>query len=363
MDRRTLLKGSLALGAVGSGTLSASAAVDFAGKNITFIIPFAVAGGSDVWGRYIAPFIGKYLPGSPAVTVRNQPGGGSISGANVFAATAKPDGLTILGTSGSTQFPYLLGVPQVKYEYKDWRVVLAGPTGGVAYLSSKLGVGSVKELGKLKGKKLHYASQGLTSLDLVPLLGFRMLGLDVQHVTGFPGRGEGRLAFERGETSIDYQTSSAYIRSSLPLVKRGEAVPLFSWGVLDDNGNLQRDPNFKDLPHFEEAYEMVHGKKPAGIEWEVTRVFLVAGFPAQKLVLLPKGTPDDILEAYRASCRKMLTDTDYLAKHDEIIGEYRQLTDKGAEALFQAATTVSPDARTWVREFLQKEYNVDFSKV
>lgn len=362
MERRTLLKGALALGAAGSLPHRATAA-DFAGKQITFVIPFAVAGGSDVWGRYIAPFIGKHLPGSPNVTVRNQPGGGSISGANVFAATAKPDGLTILGTSGSTQFPYLLGVPQVKYEYKDFRVVLAGPTGGVAYVSSKLGVKSLKDIAKLKGKKLHYASQGLTSLDLVPLLGFRMLGLDVQHVTGFPGRGEGRLAFERGESDIDYQTSSAYIRSSMPLVKRGEAVPLFSWGTLDENGKLQRDPNFADLPHFEEAYEMVHGKKPSGVEWDVTRVFLIAGFPAQKLVLLPKGTPDDIVEAYRAACRKMLVDPEYLAKHDEIIGEYKQVTDKAAEALLTAATNVTPQAREWVRDLLVKEYKVNFDKV
>ncbi len=360
MNRRFLLAASAAI-ALTTGLPAQAQTVDFKGKTITMVIPFGVGGGSDVWGRFNATLLQKHLPGQPAVVVKNQPGGGSVSGANLFAATAKPDGMTVLGTSGSTQFPYLLGESHVKFDYKDWIPVLAAPTGGAAYISSKLGVKSLKELDKLKGVKMHYASQGLTSLDLVPLLGFRLLGLDVQHVTGFPGRGEGRLAFERGEMNIDYQTTSAYLRSSMPMVKSGQAVPLFSWGTLDKNGNLARDPNFPELPHFEEAYEMAFGKKPSGIEWDAMRAFLVAGFPAQKLLVLPKGTPDNIVEAYRAAVRAMLKDPEYLAKRDELIGEYDQITDKEGEALYKAATTISPDARQWVRDYLSKTYDVKFT--
>lgn len=358
MKRREFLAAVAAAGASGALSLPAHAA-DLAGKTITFIIPFGVGGGSDVWGRFVAQFLSKHMKGNPSIVVKNQPGGGSVGGANFFAATAKPDGLTILGTSGSTQFPYLLGEPRVKYEYKDWKLILAGPTGGVAYISPKTGVKSLADLKNVK-TPLHYASQGVTSLDLVPLLGFRMMGLDVKHVTGFPGRGEGRLAFERGETTIDYQTTSAYLRSSLPLVKKGEAVALFSWGVLDADGNLARDPNFPELPHFEEAYQIVHGKKPSGVEWDAMRAFLIAGFPAQKLLLLPKGTPDDIVEAYRVGVRGMIKDPEYLAKRDQTIGEYEQVTDAPGEKLFQSGITISPEARNWVRDFLTTNYQVGF---
>ncbi|MDB5651299.1 MAG: tricarboxylate transporter [Hyphomicrobiales bacterium] len=362
MNRRSLMVASAAVALMAGWAQPSWAAADFTNKTITMVIPFGVGGGSDVWGRFNAALLQKYLPGKPAVVVKNQPGGGSVSGSNIFAVQAKPDGLTVLGTSGSTQFPYLLGEPRVKYDYKDWKLVLAAPTGGVAYLSSKLGVKSLKDLGKLKGTQLHYASQGLTSLDMVPLLGFRLLGLDVQHVVGFPGRGEGRIAFERGEMDIDYQTTSAYLRSAMPLVKSGDAVPLFSWGVLDEHGNLARDPNFPDLPHFEEAYEIAMGKKPSGIEWEAFRAFLVAGFPGQKLLVLPKGTPDDIVEAYRNAVRQMVKDPEYIEKRDDLIGEYEELTDKPGEQLFKAATTISPEAREWVRNFLIKDYGVSFEK-
>jgi tripartite-type tricarboxylate transporter receptor subunit TctC len=360
MDRRQFLAGAAAL-STGVSFSPFAFGADFKNKTITMVIPFGVGGGSDVWGRFNAQLLQKHLPGNPGVVVKNQPGGGSVSGANLFAATAKPDGLTILGTSGSTQFPYLLGESHVKFDYKDWIPVLAAPTGGVAYISSKLGVTGLKDLDKLKGKKLFYASQGLTSLDLVPLLGFRLMGLDVQHVTGFPGRGEGRLAFERGEMTIDYQTTSAYLRSAAPMVKKGEAVALFSWGILDKSGKLARDPNFPDLPHFEEAYEIALGKKPSGIEWEAMRAFLVAGFPAQKLLVLPKGTSADIVETYRAAVRALVKDPEYLQKRDDLIGEYDEVTDKEGEELYKAATTITPEARNWVREFLTKNYDVKFT--
>lgn len=350
----------LALGAaaaVGLGS-PASAEVSFAGKTVEFIIPFSAGGGSDTWARFNAPLLGKYLPGNPTVVVVNEPGGGSTKGANLFAARAKPDGLSILGTSGSTQFPYLLGDPRVRYEYADWRIVLATPTGGVVYVNPDLGLKSTADIAMLKGQKLVYASQGATSLDLVPLLGFKLMGFDVQHVFGFKGRGDGRLAFERGETNIDYQTSSAYIKNVQPLVDSGAAVPLFSWGVLDEDGNLVRDPTFPDLPDFGEAYKTMTGNAPTGPDYDAYFAFFTAGFPAQKMLFLPKGTPDDIVAAYQAAVTAMKADPDYLATKEAVLGTYEQVTGKAADALYNKGTVISPELRKQVVDMLAADYGV-----
>jgi tripartite-type tricarboxylate transporter receptor subunit TctC len=335
----------------------ASAQASFEGETIEWIIPFSPGGGSDTWARFNAPFLSKYLPGNPTVVVINEPGGGSTKGANLFAARAKPDGLTILGTSGSTQFPYLLGDPRVRFDYKDWKVVMAAPTGGVVYTTPEL-ASSPEDIAKLKDQKLVYASQGATSLDLVPLLGFKMMGLDTQHVFGFKGRGDGRLAFERGEVNIDYQTSSAYIQSVQPLVDAGQAVPLFSWGALDADGNLVRDPTFPDLPHFGEAYEMLTGQAPSGPEYDAYLAFFTAGFPAQKLVVVPGETPDDIVAAYEKAVADMTADPDYQAAKEPVLGTYEQVTGDAAETLYQKGTTISPELRDQVVDLLESEYNV-----
>ena len=355
-----MLQASLLGAMVALGLATNAGAADFSGKTIEWIIPFPVAGGSDVWARFFAPVLSENLPGKPTVVVKNVPGGGSIVGANQFQSRAKPDGLTILGTSGSTQFPYLLGDPRVKYEYKDWIPVLASPTGGVVYINPETGVKGPGDLAKVKGRKMKYGSQGPTSLDLVPMLAFQILGLDVDPVFGMKGRGDGRLAFERGEALIDYQTTLAYLRNVVPLVKAGKAVPLFSWGVLNDKGEFVRDPTFPDLPHFAEFYEMAYGKKPSGIEFEVFKSFCVAGFAVQKPIFLLKGTPQDIVDAYVNALQKGISTPEFKEKSKEELGDYEQATGKAAAAMLKVALDVTPEARQWVRKWLTEKYDVKF---
>ena len=133
------------------------------------------------------------------------------------------EGTVIFGSSGSTQFPYLLGDPRVRYEYGDWEVVLASGTGGVAYLPriSPLKMDGLDANGACRASDFIYGSQGATRLDLVPLLAWEMLGLNVEPVFGIKGRGDGRLMFERGEANIDYQTSSSFLKRRPPLVEAG----------------------------------------------------------------------------------------------------------------------------------------------
>lgn len=335
-------------------------AADFSGETVEWIIPFKEGGGSDKWARVYVQHLSDALPGKPNVVVKNIGGGGSTTGTNQFAQRAKPDGLTILGTSGSTQFPFLLGDKRVQYDYADWHVVLASPTGGVVYVSPSLGVKGAGDFAKLKAADLKYGSQGATSLDLIPLLAFEMLGLDVQAVFGMKGRSAGRLAFERGETKIDYQTTSAYLKNVTPLVKDGKAVPLFSWGALDSNGNLTRDPTFPDLPHFAEFYKQVHGKDPSGDAFDAWKTFFAAGFPAQKMVFLPKGTSADIVKAYRDAFAAVIKRDDVKEALVKRLGKYEQAVHGDAEKLKKIATTVDDKSRDWVRNWLTEKYNTQF---
>ncbi|MFD1911065.1 Bug family tripartite tricarboxylate transporter substrate binding protein [Halodurantibacterium flavum] len=362
IDRRKFL-------AVAGGTVAATAlpvsfasaqGVSFAGRNIEWVIPFAEGGGSDAWARFLAPYLSRHLPGQPNVIIRNVPGGGSITGTNEFVARARPDGLTIIGTSGSTQFPYLLGDPRVRYDYSVLPPVLVSPTGGVVYLPARFGIEDASQLGQLADQELVYASQGATSLDLVPMLAFLVMGLNVRHVFGMTGRGDGRLAFERGEATIDYQTSAAYLSNVQPLVDAGEAVPMFSWGVLDAQGNVQRDPTFPDIPHFVEAYEMMHGEAPSGVEFDAYMAFFGSGFAAQKPVMLPQGTAPEIVATYREAFAAAVADPELQANKEAALGDYEQAVGDDVEGLYRVATTIDEEAREWVRQYLTETHGVTF---
>jgi hypothetical protein len=238
--------------------------------------------------------------------------------------------------------------------------VLASPMGTVVYGSPSLGIKGPQDLAKLKGQRLVYGSREATGTDLPMLLAFDMLGLELTPVYGIQGRGDGRLGFERGEFNIDRQTTIAYQKNVQPLVDRGTAVPLFSFGVFDAEGKLKRDPNFPDIPHFGEAYELVVGKPPSGPEWEAWKTFMAAGYNVSKALTLPEGTPADIRAAYDAAMAAIMSDPAALERLRGEIGDYQQGIGKDAAAFVKQASTIDPETDAWVRKWLTEEHDVKF---
>ena len=340
---------------------SARAETSFAGKTIIWTVPNSPGGGSGRIAQFLAPFLTKHLPGHPTISISYQPGGGSIRGANRFASHAKSDGLHLLITTGSTQLPFLLGDPRVKYDYKDWRIIMVMPTGGVVYTTPRLGIHGPSDIAKLADKRLIYANQGATSLDLIPLLAFRLLDLKVEHVFGYRARADGRLAFERGDVNIDYQTTPAFLENVRPMVENGTAVPLFSWGVLGKDGKLERDPTFPDLPNFDEVYETLRGKAPSGPEYETYMSIFTTEFLAQKMVFVPKDTPDAIVETYEAALKAIMEDPDYKEKVASVLGDYRLTIGEEAQTLFHRGTTIRHADRKSITRILA-DYGVNLSK-
>ena len=336
-----------------------AAAQDFAGKTVEYVIPFSESGGSAQWANFYAPLMSEALPGNPTVVVRYRPGAGSTAGANWFQENqGQGDGLLVFGDSGSTKFPYLLGDPRVRYEYKEWKPVLASGTGGVVYLPPDLGARYDGDMDDLQGEVYLYGSQGATTLDLVPLLAFKMLGLDVDPVFGVEGRGDGRLMFERGEANIDYQTSAAYLANVVPLVEQGLAVPIFSWGSLDDNGNIVRDPTFPDLPSFKEVCEATAGCETSGIAWDAYKAFFIAGFANQKTIYLPSSAPQELIDAYTAAFEAIKARPDFAEISAKELGKYPQQTGAAAVTATEQAITISPEAKQYVLDWLKEDYGI-----
>lgn len=339
---------------------STASAADFAGKKIEIIVPAGEGGGTDIWARMLAPLMEKNLPGHPTIVIRNIPGGASINGGNQFQLRAKPDGQTAFALAGSTILGYLFRDKRVKFNINEWIPIIASPMGTVVYGTPSLGITGPSDLAKLKGKPLLYGSREATGTDLPMLLAFDMLQLDLKPVFGVRGRGEGRLGFERGEFNIDRQTTIAYQQSVEPLIKAGKAVPLFSFGVFDAQGNLLRDPNFPEIPHFGEAYKAIHGKDPSGPAWQAWKTFMGAGYGVSKALVLPAKTPSDIVAAYQEAISKVMEDPEARAKLKEEIGDYKQGLGADAAAFVKQAATIDPAADTWIRTWLTKKYDVKF---
>jgi len=347
---------SLALAAPGAA--AAADKVDFSGKQIEIIVPFSPGGGTDVYVRALQPYLEKYLPGNPTILVRNIPGSRGIPGSNQFQARAKPDGTTVLASSASNVAAYVLENSKVQYKLREWEPIVVSPQGAVVYASPALGIKSGKELPKLKGQQLVFGGQGAAGAELRVIIPFQLMGLNVKHVWGM-NRGPVRLAFERGEMTINYDSTPGFKGGAAQLVKAGKAVPLFTLGILNDKGELVRDPNFPDLMNFAEAYQLMHdGKKPSGPGYDAWRSVMQMLVVMNKVLFLPAGTPDAIQKAWVDAVKKTFSDPQFEQKASSVIEGYPQFFGDAAKPVIKEATTFTPEAWKWLTNYLKKEHNV-----
>jgi tripartite-type tricarboxylate transporter receptor subunit TctC len=346
------------LGLVQAASPASGQAPYYAGKTIEILVPFPPGGGTDIETRVLVPFFEKHLDGTPRVTVRNMPGGGSILGANWYAQNAKPDGLQVLATSGSTVTPFILGVAQVRYDFSKWKLVKVNGVGGVVYVSPRTGIRKAEDLLK-PAQRLVYGGISATGLDLATLLLFEALGMDVRAVLGLEGRGPARLAFERGETTIDYQTTPAYLTQVAPLVKEGKAVPILSMGFVNERDQMVRDPAAPDLPTPLEAFELLHKRKPEGLlAWKAYMALVSAGFSFQKALWVPEGTPPEALRALHEAIDRMNRDPQFAAASQKVLEGYPILRGDQAEGAVHRSMSVAPDVKKFLGDLLRDKFNV-----
>ncbi|MBI4540837.1 MAG: hypothetical protein HY704_15145 [Gemmatimonadetes bacterium] len=327
-------------------------------KTLEVIVPFGPGGGTDTWARVIAPHLqGRLGPGS-SVQVVNIAGASGVGGANEFALRRRHDGFTLLVSSATPVLSFLLGEPMVRYDFRDFSAILASPAGGVVFVSPKLGVTSAAELPRT-GVPIVYGGISPTGTDLIMLVAFELLGLDVKTILGYNSRGATRMAFEQGETNIEFQIMATYLAHIKPQVEQGAVVPLFSFGILDEEGNVVRDPTVPELPSIRDVYVAISGHEPAGPLWEAYKAVLAAGFAVLKVLWVHDDAPPEAIEILRRAAGELTNDPAFLEAARMDVGEYPFYVGETAEQRFAVATDVSPAALEWLRSFLVDQHGVE----
>jgi tripartite-type tricarboxylate transporter receptor subunit TctC len=340
-----------------AGSATSAGAIDFAGQRIEMIVPFQEGGGADTWARFVARFLPDKLPGKPTVVVRNVPGGGAVIGANYFQQHAKPDGMMMLAVSSSVYFSYVLSPdnPRIKFDPKNYIGILGSPLGSLVYARSSTGLKTAADLTKKPAEPLVIPVQSATGGDIRTLLTLDMLNLKYEPVFGVTGN-DANMGILRGEYNIQRDNSAAYLATTASLAKSGEVNPLFSFGFQDGKG-IGRDPAFPDLPNFIEAYKIVHGKDPSGPQFEAWKTFFSGGVTTAKGLILPGGTPADILAAYDGAIKALVEDPEFQAAAKAELGGYPQVIGPEARAAITQAWTMTPETRAWIINWLKTRFN------
>lgn len=318
----------------------------FKGQQIDLVVGYSPGGGTDASGRLIAEFLGKYLPGSPSVVVRNMPGADGLVAGNYFATQAAPDGLSLIMGSGTQADPLHYRRPQSKYDPTTFRVVGGIGRGGTVLMINK---GSIE---RLRDPAKPPAVMG--SLGSIPRSGMiaaawgrRYLNWNLKWVIGYPGTNELFLAMDRGEVDM---TSTGNLFQIKKRLESGRYTILSQSGYLV-NGAFLRRPDFGDAPLLA---DLVRDKLTTGIVQQAFDYWSALA-NTDKWVALPSGTPDDIVKVYREAYQQVIADPAFIERGKAVSEDFVTESAADVEALFDKLGGATPEATGYLTRILQEQ--------
>jgi len=276
--------GALAgIGMAASPAAAQTGADFFNGKTVTYIVATAPGGGYDLYGRLVAEYMQKYLPGSTFL-VKNVPGAGHLVGTNTIYAS-KADGLTIGTFNTGLIYNQLIGLEGVKFDLtKMGWIGKASADPRIVVVSKESGIKSFEELTKLK-EPVNFSTAGVGSaayVETTVLLNVLKLPIKIQ--SGYNGNDD-QLAMRRGEII-------------------GTIASRSSWQSFVDNGYgvflAQMGGAQKDVPQLSTL-----------VADPIAKAFIALVESQGDLSRLTAGPPDipeDRLAALRDAYRKAMAD-------------------------------------------------------
>ncbi|MBI2859011.1 MAG: hypothetical protein HYX90_08030 [Chloroflexi bacterium] len=316
------------------------------------MVASAPGGGNDILTRVWARHLPRFLPGRPSVIVRNMPGGGGTVGGN-YAYQSKPDGLTFIVSAGSTNDAYMLGLSSVRYDFKKMNAIFLIPASAVYVASSAI----AKRPEDILSSKNSIFGHNYGTMAYVFLVAAEMLDIPLKTATlAYAGTGDARRALMSGEINLSADSGVAYQEFIGPLVAKGEITPLFQSGLMDEKGNVNKDPSLpSDVLTARELYEKLNGKPPSGIAWDAYQAF-VAGYC--KVMLSPPGMPDNVLDAWWNATDRILKDPDFRREIDPLVGPTASWQKGKAMAEAFKARSVDAKITQWVKETFANRYGI-----
>jgi tripartite-type tricarboxylate transporter receptor subunit TctC len=317
MDRRRFVVGSAATAAA-FATGPGQAQETYPARPVTFVNPFPPGGAVDVVARPLAGILEPIV--KQPVVIETKAGAAGQVGAQ-FAASAKPDGYTLLmhivSISGFAEVDKLFGRP-VKFTRDDFIPIarfIADPM--VLVVNDQQPYKTLKEFvddAKKRPNELIFSSSGLYgALHLPTALFMNAAGIQMKHL---PTAGGGpALTAILGNNS---QVLVSSIAAASGQMKAGKLRPLACFGA-------QRAPALPDVPTMKELGYNVE-------------FYLWVGMFA------PKGTPAPIVAFWRDAARQAAANEQFKAAMKNLGQDVAYLDQADFKAFWDADAKRVEDA-------------------
>jgi tripartite-type tricarboxylate transporter receptor subunit TctC len=296
--RKTVLAAIVVAMSMTSGAGAAGVEEFYKGRTVSLIIGYSVGSGYDIYARLLARFIGKYIPGNPAVIAQNMPGAGSLKAAMYVHGVAPKDGSVIATIGRSAPIEPLLGDAQFDGRSFTW----LGSIASNSSLCTSWHTTAIKTWQDAMSKPFALAGEGSGSdPDNFARILKNVFGAKVKLVTGYPGGTEMNLAIERGEVDGRCGWSWDSIKSTRPDWLRDKKINLLAVFSLQRAADIPADvPLIGDLARSDEQRQIL------GVH--------LAGQALGRPFFTSPGVPADRKAALRAAFDATMKDPDFVAE-------------------------------------------------
>ena len=264
----------------------AATAQGYPSKPITFIIPFAAGGDSDLSGRNVAVQAQKYLH-QPIVPVNRAGASGSIG--TMWVKNAAPDGYTLLVARIATHAILPALESKLPYKWNEFTMLsLIELNPYICFVRGDSSIRSALDLVNViraNPGKLNFATAGVgTSQNMASQYFMTLAGLTKDHAVGihFKGGGEVTTAVLAGQVHFACNNAPTVI----PQVRAGALRALFVTPA--------RLPEIPDVPSAAEA--------------GVPGMNAIVGWTA---LMGPPGLPREIVERWTVVFQQLARDPDW----------------------------------------------------
>jgi tripartite-type tricarboxylate transporter receptor subunit TctC len=205
-----------------------AAAQGYPSKPITFVIPFAAGGDSDLSGRNVAAHASKYLNNTPIIAVNRTGASGAIG--TMAVKNAAPDGYTLLVARIATHS--ILPALESKLQYKWNEFTMLSLIELNPYMCFVKGDSPIRSAAELVAElrrspgKLNYATAGQgTSQNMAAQYLLSLAGLTKDHAVGIHYKGGGEVTTAVLGGQVQFACNNA--PTVIPQVKAGAVRALF----------------------------------------------------------------------------------------------------------------------------------------
>ena len=343
--KKAVIGSLVCMAAVLGGQARADSVADFyRGKQVTMVIGYGPGGGYDIYGRIMAKYIGKHIPGNPTVIVQNMPGAGSMRATNYIYEVAPKDGTYMATFARNMPLIGLLKTnANIRFDPRKFTWLGSPSTYGddayILWARKDTRFKTIDDVLKDEEPRivLGATGEGGTGNDISLLLK-DILGLKIKLIPGYSDSGAINLAIERKELDGRFVGISS-LSSTKPdwLKPDGLVRPLLQFA------RRERHPDYPNVPTARE----LAGKDPRALA-----LIEIAEMPyiLSKPFVAPPGVPADRAQALQKAFMAANADPEYIQEAKKLGIDISPIDGAGVMEILDRLSRAPPELLDFMKE-------------